>query len=423
MTSSNPLFRREPPHAPVADAFHAVRSRTQALAAPLSAEDACVQSMPDASPTKWHLAHTSWFFERFILSARAPDYRVFNERFDYLFNSYYYTAGQMHARPQRGLVTRPSLAEVLDYRSHVDAGIQSLLEREQGDEELAFLVTLGIHHEQQHQELLLTDIKHLFAQNPLLPAYAALPGRSATPAAPLRWVPGESGVVAVGHDGDGFAFDNEGPRHEILLREHALASRMVTNAEFREFIDDGGYADPALWLSDGWATVLAEGWNRPLYWQEDLEQSFTLGGLMPIEADAPVVHLSFFEADAFARWAGCRLPSEFEWEVAARATPCEGNWADSETFRPRPAAPGDGLRQLYGDAWEWTGSPYSPYPGYRPLAGSLGEYNGKFMCSQLVLRGGSCATPAGHVRPTYRNFFYPGQRWQFSGVRLARDGS
>ncbi|NGX17572.1 ergothioneine biosynthesis protein EgtB [Wenzhouxiangella sp. XN24] len=433
MTSSNSLFQHESPAATVADAYHAVRSRSRALAAPLSAEDACVQSMPDASPAKWHLAHTTWFFERFILAARAPDYRVFDERFDYLFNSYYYTAGQMHARSQRGLVTRPSLAEVLDYRSHVDAGIQSLLEREQGDDELAFLVTLGINHEQQHQELLLTDIKHLFAQNPLLPAYADLAAAApaatdalpAAPAAalPLTWVAGRSGRVEVGHDGHGFAFDNEGPRHEVLLREHALASRLVTNAEFREFIDDGGYAESSLWLSDGWSTVLAEGWNRPLYWQEDLEQAFTLGGLMPIEADAPVTHLSLFEADAFARWAGCRLPTEFEWEVAARDRLREGNWADSGTFRPQPATPGEGLRQLYGDAWEWTASPYTPYPGFQPLAGSLGEYNGKFMCSQMVLRGGSCATPAGHVRPTYRNFFYPGQRWQFSGVRLARDGS
>jgi ergothioneine biosynthesis protein EgtB len=423
VTLSNPLIQHESPAATIANAFHAVRSRTRALAAPLSAEDACVQSMPDASPAKWHLAHTTWFFERFILTARAPGYCVFNEGFDYLFNSYYYTAGQMHARPRRGLVTRPSLSEVLDYRSYVDAGIQSLLEREQGDEDLAFLVTLGINHEQQHQELLLTDIKHLFAQNPLLPAYAKMPEGAPSQAAPLRWVAGQSGRVAVGHNGDGFAFDNEGPRHEVLLREHALASRLVTNAEFREFIDDGGYAESSLWLSDGWSTVLAEGWNRPLYWHEDLEQAFTLGGLMPIEPDAPVVHLSFFEADAFARWAGCRLPTEFEWEMAATGCPREGNWADSEAFRPQPATPGDGLRQLYGDAWEWTGSPYTPYPGFQPLAGSLGEYNGKFMCSQMVLRGGSCATPAGHVRPTYRNFFYPAQRWQFSGLRLARDGA
>jgi len=423
VTPSNPLIRHERPAATIANAYHAVRSRTRALAAPLSAEDACVQSMPDASPAKWHLAHTTWFFERFILTPRASGYRVFNEGFDYLFNSYYYTAGQMHARPRRGLVTRPSLSEVLDYRSHVDAGIQSLLEREHGDEELAFLVTLGINHEQQHQELLLTDIKHLFAQNPLLPAYAELPAAAPGTAAPLRWVAGPSGRIGVGHDGDGFAFDNEGPRHDVLLREHALASRLVTNAEFREFIDDGGYAESSLWLSDGWSTVLAEGWNRPLYWQEDLEQAFTLGGLMPIEPDAPVIHLSLFEADAFARWAGCRLPTEFEWEAAARDRPRDGNWADSEAFRPRAASARDGLQQLYGDAWEWTGSPYTPYPGFQPLAGSLGEYNGKFMCSQMVLRGGSCATPAGHVRPTYRNFFYPAQRWQFSGLRLARDGT
>ena len=423
MAPSKPLIRHERPAETTASAYHAVRSRTCALAARLSAEDACVQSMPDASPAKWHLAHTTWFFERFILTPRSPGYRVFNEGFDYLFNSYYYTAGQMHARPRRGLVTRPSLSEVLDYRRHVDAGIQSLLEQEHGDEELAFLVTLGANHEQQHQELLLTDIKHLFAQNPLMPAYAELsPAAPATPE-PLRWVAGQSGRIAVGHEGDGFAFDNEGPRHDVLVREHALASRLVTNAEFREFIDDGGYAESSLWLSDGWSTVLAEGWNRPLYWQEDLEQAFTLGGLMPIEPDAPVIHLSLFEADAFARWAGCRLPTEFEWEAAARDRPRDGNWADSEAFRPQAASSGDGLQQLYGDAWEWTGSPYTPYPGFQPLAGSLGEYNGKFMCSQMVLRGGSCATPAGHVRPTYRNFFYPAQRWQFSGLRLAKDGT
>lgn len=423
MTSSNPLYEPASPAATIASGYHATRARTRALAAPLSAEDACVQSMPDASPAKWHLAHTSWFFERFILTTRAPGYRVFNPGFDYLFNSYYYTAGQMHARPRRGLVTRPSLSEVLDYRSHVDAGIQSLLEREQGDADLAFLVTLGINHEQQHQELLLTDIQHLFAQNPLLPAYAELPPAAPATAAPLRWVTGKAGRIAVGHDGDGFAFDNEGPRHEVLLREHALASRLVSNAEFREFIDDGGYSESSLWLSDGWSTVLAEGWNRPLYWQEDLEQAFSLGGLMSIEPHAPVIHLSFFEADAFARWAGYRLPTEFEWEAAARDCPREGNWADSEAFRPRPAAPGDGLRQLYGDAWEWTGSPYTPYPGFQPLAGSLGEYNGKFMCNQMTVRGGSCVSAADHIRASYRSFFYPDARWQFLGIRLARDGA
>jgi len=404
-------------------AFRRVRARTLALAAPLSPEDACVQSMPDASPAKWHLAHTSWFFERFILATRVPGYRPFHERYDYLFNSYYYSVGQMHLRPRRGLVTRPSLDEVLAYRAHVDAALARLLEDAGDDRELDFLVTLGLNHEQQHQELLLTDIKHLFAQNPLLPAYAELPRPGAGEVAPLRWLQGSPGIVEIGHAGEAFAFDNETPRHRALLGEHALASRLVTNAEFREFIDDGGYADSAAWLSDGWSTVMAEGWQRPLYWQEDLEQEFTLGGLRPIQPDAPVVHLSYFEADAFARWAGCRLPTEFEWEAAAARLAPEGNFADSGALHPRPAAGGAGFEQVYGDAWEWTASPYAPYPGFRPLAGSLGEYNGKFMCSQMVLRGGSCATPAGHVRPSYRNFFYPGQRWQFSGLRLARDGT
>ncbi len=421
MSTTSPTARRAPPAATLAGAYQAVRARTCALVAPLSAEDACVQSMPDASPAKWHLAHTTWFFERFVLAARIPAYRVFHERFEYLFNSYYFTVGQMHLRPRRGLITRPSLAEVLDYRAHVDDAVADLLKREQGDAELDVLVTLGMHHEQQHQELLLTDIKHLFAQNPLLPAYVERSPPAPGDTAPLRWIRGDAGLVEVGHAGDGFAFDNETPRHRVLLGEHSLASRLVTNAEFREFIDDGGYAEPALWLSDGWSTVIAEGWQRPLYWQEDLAQEFTLAGLGPIQPDAPVTHLSYYEADAFARWAGARLPTEFEWEAAAAGQRPDGNFAGSGAYHPRPAAGVEGIQQLFGDAWEWTASPYAPYPGFRPLAGSLGEYNGKFMCSQMVLRGGSCATPAGHVRPSYRNFFYPAQRWQFSSLRLARD--
>jgi ergothioneine biosynthesis protein EgtB len=405
----------------VPEALAAARARTVALAAPLSAEDACVQSMPDASPAKWHLAHTTWFFENFVLAARAPGYSAFHERYDYLYNSYYFTVGQMHARPRRGLITRPSLEDVLAYRAHVDEAMQDLLARERGDAGLEFLATLGINHEQQHQELLLTDIKHLFAQNPLLPAYTEFPQPGNADAAPLAWLPGRTGSVDIGHAGDGFAFDNETPRHPALLGEHSLASRLVTNAEFRAFIDDGGYADPALWLSDGWSAVMAEGWRHPLYWQDDLAQEFTLGGLQPIAPAAPVTHLSYYEADAFARWAGCRLPTEVEWEAAASDRPIVGNFADTGAFHPRPADGGPGLRQLFGDAWEWTSSPYGPYPGFKPLAGSLGEYNGKFMCSQVVLRGGSCATPPGHVRTSYRNFFYPAQRWQFNGIRLAKD--
>jgi ergothioneine biosynthesis protein EgtB len=423
VSPTRPVVERASPVENAGQAFTAARTRTLALLAPLSAEDACVQSMPDASPAKWHLAHTSWFFEQFVLAARSPGYRVFHERYDYLFNSYYLTVGQMHARPRRGLVTRPSLDEVLGYRAYVDAAMHELLEREPGDPELGFLVMLGIHHEQQHQELLLTDIKHLLAQNPLLPAYARLPPVAAGDAAPLTWIRGPAGLVEIGHAGEGFAFDNETPRHQALLGEHSLASRLVTNREFREFIDDDGYSNPALWLSDGWSTILAEGWQRPLYWQEDLEQEFTLGGLQPLRPAAPVTHLSYYEADAFARWAGCRLPTEFEWEAAAAHADPAGNFADSGALHPHPAAHGSGLQQLFGDAWEWTASPYAPYPGFRPLAGSLGEYNGKFMCSQLVLRGGSCATPAGHIRPGYRNFFYPAQRWQFNGLRLAKDGT
>ena len=380
-----------------------------------------MQSMPDASPAKWHLAHTTWFFEHFVLAARSPGYSAFHQRYDYLYNSYYFTVGQMHARPRRGLITRPSLEDVLAYRAHVDEAMQDLLARERGDAGLEFLTTLGINHEQQHQELLLTDIKHLFAQNPLLPAYTELPRPGNADAAPLAWLPGRTGSVDIGHAGDGFTFDNETPRHQALLGGHSLASRLVTNAEFRAFIDDGGYADPALWLSDGWSVAVAEGWRHPLYWQDDLAQEFTLGGLQPIAPAAPVIHLSYYEADAFARWAGCRLPTEVEWEAAASEQPIVGNFADTGACHPRPADSGPGLRQLFGDAWEWTSSPYGPYPGFRPLAGSLGEYNGKFMCSQMVLRGGSCATPPGHVRASYRNFFYPAQRWQFNGIRLAKD--
>jgi ergothioneine biosynthesis protein EgtB len=418
----SPLARPASSADPVARRLAGVRARTLALAAPLSAEDACVQSMPDASPAKWHLAHTTWFFEHFVLSGRNPGYRPFCDGFDYLFNSYYFTVGQMHQRPRRGLITRPSLAEVLAYRAHVDEALHYLLEQESGDAGLEALVTLGLHHEQQHQELLLTDIKHLLAQNPMLPAYAGSPPASPGTAPELAWIRGEAGLAMIGHDGSGFAFDNETPRHQALLGAFSVASRLATNGEFREFIEDGGYANTALWLSDGWATVVNEGWDRPLYWQAGLEQEFTLGGLAPIDPAAPVSHLSYYEADAFARWAGCRLPTEFEWESIAARLPVEGNFADSGALHPRPATDATS-RQFYGDAWEWTASPYAPYPGFRPLAGSLGEYNGKFMCSQMVLRGGSCATPAGHVRASYRNFFYPGQRWQFSGVRLARDGA
>ena len=405
----------------LAGTFRKVRERTRALAAPLSAEDACVQSMPDASPAKWHLAHTSWFFESFILGQQVPGYRVFHERYGYLFNSYYMTVGQMHRRPLRGLITRPSLADVLSYRTHVDESMERLLAASAGDAALAWLVTLGLNHEQQHQELLLTDIKHLFSCSPLLPAYAHLAAAAGAPAPQLAWLPRNGGTAEIGHAGSAFAFDNETPRHRTLLEDHALASRPVTNGEYLEFMRAGGYADPALWLSDGWTTIQTEGWQRPLYWLEDLESEFTLGGVRPLDPASPVTHVSYFEADAYARWAGARLPTEAEWEVAAAALPVQGNFADAGLLHPRTAPAIAGLAQAWGDVWEWTMSPYAPYPGFRPQTGSLGEYNGKFMCSQMVLKGGSCATPAGHVRASYRNFFYPHQRWQFTGIRLARD--
>ncbi len=400
--------------------FHRIRQRTVALAAPLSAEDLMVQSMPDASPGKWHLAHTTWFFEQFVLARRAghaprrPAWMV-------LFNSYYQSVGPMHARPQRGLLSRPSLAEVLDYRRYVDEAVsEQLLAGD--DPDLASLVELGLNHEQQHQELLLTDIKHALWCNPLRPAYAE--STAAAPAAAavaMRFVAGREGIVEIGHAGSGFAFDHETPRHRTLLQPHALANRLVSHAEYLAFIHDGGYREPGLWLSDGWATVQAEGWQRPLYWQDDLASEFTLHGVAALDPEAPVSHLSYFEADAFARWAGARLPTEAEWESAAAALPVQGNLQDSGHFHPQPAPNGDGLAQMFGDVWEWTASPYVSYPGFQPLPGSLGEYNGKFMNGQWVLRGGSCVTPCDHVRASCRNFFPPHARWQFSGIRLGRD--
>ena len=403
----------------LAQRYRRVRQQTVQLCAGLTAEDMMVQSMPDASPAKWHLAHTTWFFEQFVL-ARDPRYRPRNRAWNYLFNSYYQSVGPMHARPQRGLLSRPTLEEVLAYRRHVDQALDSMLAR--GDETAsAAVIELGLQHEQQHQELLLTDIQHAFWNNPLLPAYlqaAALP--AATTSAPLQYLPGAEGVVEIGHAGEGFAFDNETPRHRALLAPHALANRLVTNEEYAAFVHDGGYREPSLWLSDGWATVQNEGWQRPLYWRPDLASAFSLSGVQALDPNAPVCHLSYFEADAFARWAGARLPTEAEWEAAAAALPVQGNLLDGMP-RPPQAAHGTGLLQMYGDAWEWTASPYVAYPGFRPLPGALGEYNGKFMCGQWVLRGGSCATPLGHVRASYRNFFPPQARWQFVGLRLAKD--
>jgi len=409
------------PDADLKDRYRRVRQQSLYLCESLQTEDFVAQSMPDVSPTKWHLAHTSWFFENFLLVPHLSGYRQFDERFDYLFNSYYYTVGQMHLRSQRGLLTRPTVAEVRAYREHVDAQMDRLLDGAAGTR-LDHLLTLGLNHEQQHQELMLTDIKHVLSVNPLQPAYRDDLATPAGVAGPLDWHGFPEGVHEIGTGGDsGFCFDNETPRHRIFLRPFALASRPVTNAEYREFIEDGGYRDVAGWLSDGWAWIRREQIDRPLYWSADLESEFTLGGFRAIDPHAPVSHLSFYEADAYARRAGHRLPTEAEWEIAAAGQEVGGNLADTELLHPAPAASDSGLRQMYGDVWEWTASPYASYPGFQPLAGSLGEYNGKFMCNQMVLRGGSCATPADHIRATYRNFFYPESRWQFSGLRLAKD--
>lgn len=371
------------------------RARTLALAAPLSDEDAQLQSMPDASPTKWHLAHTTWFFETLVLQPHLPGYRVFDARWPRLFNSYYESLGPRHARPQRGLLSRPSLTEVKAYRQHVDAALADLLPA--ASTGVQSLIELGCHHEQQHQELLLTDILHAFSCNPLLPAYQA-PAPVPAPAPAQAWLPHAGGIVDIGHDGRGFAFDNEGPRHPALLAPFEVSNRLVTCGEYADFIASGGYQEPLLWLSDGWATVQAQGWQRPLYWQED-GSIFGLHGLQPLDPNAPVTQLSFYEACAFAEWAGARLPTEFEWEAAAAL---------------------QGFEQAADQAWQWTRSSYAPYPGFKVAAGAVGEYNGKFMVGQQVLRGGSLATLPGHARPSYRNFFPPAARWQFSGVRLAR---
>ena len=412
----------DPPSARAGTAarFERVRRQTPALCASLTAEDMQLQSMPDASPAKWHLAHTTWFFETFVL-AHDPAWKPRDPAWHYLFNSYYQSVGPMHVRAERGLLSRPSLDEVLDYRRRVDAAVLALLDR--GDDpELASLVELGLQHEQQHQELLLTDIKHAFWCNPLRPAlHPSIAAPTGEPTVPLQFLPGREGIVEIGHRGEGFAFDNETPRHRTLLQPHALANRLVTNAEYLAFVREGGYREPGLWLSDGWATVQCEGWQHPLYWQDDLASEFTLAGVRALDPAEPVCHLSYYEAEAFARWAGARLPTEAEWEAAAQGASIDGNLQENGRFQPLPAPAGKGALQLFGDVWEWTASPYVGYPGYRPLPGSLGEYNGKFMCGQWALRGGSCVTPRDHLRASYRNFFPPHARWQFAGLRLGQD--
>ena len=407
----------------LADRYARVRARSEALCRPLATEDYGVQPMDDASPPKWHLAHTTWFFETFLLKPFEAGYRPVDERYEYLFNSYYNGIGDPYPRPRRGFLSRPTVAQVYDYRAQVDAAMQGLLTRD--DDELRRRIELGLNHEQQHQELILTDLKYNLGHNPLKPAYRQdLPNPESDSTAPaFDEYPG--GVFPVGA-GAPFCFDNELPRHTVLLQPFALGDRLVTNGEFLAFMEDGGYRNPALWLSDGWTTVRTQGWDCPLYWRcrDGQWLEYRLGGERPLATGDPVVHVSAYEADAYARWAGGRLPTEFELEVAAaRLDPLQGNFADDGVLHPGGAcnAPAGGQKQLFGDAWEWTSSAYGPYPGYRAPTGTLGEYNGKFMSSQLVLRGGSCATPRGHVRASYRNFFHPPDRWQFMGFRLAED--
>jgi ergothioneine biosynthesis protein EgtB len=416
-TNPNPAT----PDAALADRFAKVRSLTEAMVAPLSDADATVQSMEDASPAKWHLAHTTWFLETFILRDFVAGYALHDERFPFLFNSYYEAEGRRHARGRRGMVTRPTLDEVLAYRHHVDAAVIAALPDLPAT--ALELVALGCHHEEQHQELLVTDMLHLMSENPLEPAiWSAAPKVPVEMPGPIGWIEGAGEVVEIGFDGTGFSFDCEGPRHATLLRPHVIADRTVTNGEWAAFIADGGYSDARHWLSDGWAWVQREGIVAPLYWErrDDVWTRFGLDGRRQIDPAAPVTHVSFYEADAYAVWAGARLPTEAEWEVAAASyDPSGGNQLD--TAGPVEPRPSPGGPAFFGDVWEWTGSAFRPYPGFKAIEGAVGEYNGKFMSGQCVLRGGSCATPRGHARASYRNFFYPHQRWQFTGVRLAKD--
>jgi ergothioneine biosynthesis protein EgtB len=409
-----------------AERFVSIRQASNALAAPLSAEDCAIQSMPDASPVKWHLAHTTWFFETFVLEPHLPGYRPLEPSYRVLFNSYYHAVGKRHPRPERGMLSRPGLEQVLAYRRHVDAAMLELLAGEHTLAQVEALIELGLHHEQQHQELILTDVKHLLSRNPLKPAYQKQWPLTPIHARARRWIGYAEGVREIGHAGADFCFDNEGPRHRVWLDAFQIASHPVTHGDFIEFIQDDGYRRPELWLSAGWDAVTAHGWQAPQYWEyrDSAWYAFTLHGEVPVDPHTPVCHVCFYEADAFARWAGERLPTEAEWEVAARSAALEGNFLESGALHPLALreAPADGtLAQPFGDVWEWTRSDYGPYPGFRCADGAIGEYNGKFMSGQYVLRGGSCATPASHIRASYRNFFAPDARWQFSGLRLARD--
>ncbi len=422
----------------MAERFRAVRQRTEALCEPLETEDYVVQTMENVSPMKWHLAHTTWFWETFILKAHAPAYEPINDTYAYLFNSYYVQAGERHCRDRRGYISRPTVKEVMAFRRHVNEHALRLWNEadEEKRQELAPLYEIGLHHEQQHQELMVTDLKHVFSVNPLRPAYRADLETASAPAPELEWVPFEEGLYEIGFGGEGFCYDNELPRHRTFVHVFELANRPVTCGEFLAFMEDGGYERAPLWLSEGYAWASENELSEPFYWEKKDGQwmLYTLGGMKPVDPDEPLCHVSYFEADAFARWAGARLPTEAEWEIAAQGLPIEGNFVDDERFHPQPARAalsGDGapasdgsaapLLQMYGDVWEWTQSPYGPYPGYKPLPGTMGEYNGKFMSSQYVLRGGSCATSLSHIRPTYRNFFHPDACWQFTGFRLAKD--
>jgi len=403
-----------------------VRGATEALARGLSAEDCAIQSMPEASPVKWHLAHTTWFFETFFLEARVPGYRPFDPAYRVLFNSYYHAVGEKHPRPERGMLSRPRLEDVLAYRRHVDGAMHAVLAASRLAPDARGLIELGLNHEQQHQELILTDLKHLLSRNPLKPAY-----QKPWPLTPIRarkrgWISHDGGLCEIGHADGGFCFDNETPRHRVWLDPFLIATHPVTHGDFIEFIDDAGYRRPELWLAAGWDLVKARDWQAPGYWEhrDGAWQTFTLHGMVPVDANTPVCHVSFYEAEAFARWANERLPTEAEWEIAARDAPREGNFVESGALHPLALreTPVDGTpAQVFGDVWEWTRSDYGPYPGFRTAEGAVGEYNGKFMSGQYVLRGGSCATPASHIRASYRNFFPPDARWQFSGLRLARD--
>ena len=405
-----------------AESFRSVRALTEAIAAPLSAEDQTAQSMDDVSPTKWHRAHTTWFFEEFVLAPNLGGYSVFDPNYGFLFNSYYESVGDRHPRANRGVITRPGIDEVAAYRAHVDAAMDELFAAEIPNHVLA-LIELGLHHEQQHQELALMDIKHVLSQNVLDPVYRATTVERSN-ASVLEWIDVDGGVVSIGHCNDGFAFDNESPSHQQVVSPYALASRPVNCGEVLSFIADGGYSRAELWLSDGWAVVQRESWTAPLYWSNDGGEwtHFTLSGRQSIERNAPVSHVSYYEADAIARWMDARLPTEAEWEHAARTVPVVGNFLDLNVLAPFSGIAESGsLRQMFGDVWEWTASAYQPYPGFRAAPGAVGEYNGKFMVNQQVLRGGCSLTPAEHIRPTYRNFFPPASRWQVAGLRLARD--